>query len=119
MSQHEMEKMENDEDEEEEWMDLEGPSSSRAFHLPEPDPQRKEQDLEVLIMHRETPNDRRYLFVPKPREVLPTNPLPQWQALPLDRKIPMVPAPRGTFINARAGISTPVSLKSLKFRMPS
>ncbi len=47
--------------------------------------------------------------VPKPRNALPTNPLPLWHLLGLDRKIPSVPAPEGTFVNTRTGISQGVT----------
>lgn len=56
---------------------------------------RKAQNLDLLSLKRsESPVQR---AVPKPRNPLPPNPLPKWANLPLQQKLPVVPAPPGKF----------------------
>ena len=45
----------------------------------------------------------------EPKRTLPVGALPQWEALPLDKKIPAVPAPEGAVIFTRGKLAQPVS----------
>jgi len=79
------------------------------FHMADPDLDRKEQNMELMLLRKQTRNDKTFSYVPKPREPLPTNPLPRWRLLKLDDKLPSIPGPKGTFVNTRNQVSKPVT----------
>ena len=73
------------------------------------DAKRQNQYRELLLLSRPNRITKAFSRVPKPKEALPTNPLPLWHLLSLDHKVPSVPAPDGHFVITREYISRGVS----------
>ena len=75
---------------------------------------RRREDLDLLAMKKPTSVDDVRARIPNPRETLPANALPEWKERGMDSKIPIIPAPSGTFLISQGRVGTKVSLKYLK-----